>query len=161
MLLARNAAEELRLDKLVIMPSGSPPHKTLPEGTPDAAHRLEMSRLAAAELGGIAEVSDFELSGGASYTIDTVRMLLAKHRPEKLWLLLGSDAWESFHNWRGADEILKLAEVYVVPREIYPVSSTELRERLTTDSGQRAEDKLPAAVLNYIRKEGLYGVPKP
>ena len=146
---ARRALEELSLQKLIIMPSGDPPHKTMPEGTPSIFHRLTLCQLAFDSLPDT-EVSDFELEGGARYTIDTVKMLHERYKPDKLWLLLGSDAWESFHDWRCAEELRGLVEVYVVPRDIYPVSSTEMRDALDGD-------KLPAAVLNYIRKEGLYG----
>ena len=156
--LARHAVEALRPDKLIWMPSGDPPHKALPEGTPSGAHRLEMSRLAAAELGGIAEVSDFELAGGARYTIDTVKMLTARYQPEKLWLLLGSDMWDSFHSWYCANELRRLAEPFVVSRDIYPISSTELRKQLTVNNQQLTTDNIPLSVLDYIRKEGLYGV---
>jgi nicotinic acid mononucleotide adenylyltransferase len=96
------------------------------------------------------EVSDFELAGGARYTIDTVKMLRERYRPNKLRLLLGSDAWESFSGWRCAEELRALVEVFIISRDIYPVSSTEMRDTLDGD-------KIPAAVLDYIRKEGLYG----
>jgi nicotinate (nicotinamide) nucleotide adenylyltransferase len=145
--------EELSLDKLIIMPSGEPPHKTLPRGTPAAAHRLEMSRLTFEGLPGTA-VSDFELAGGASYTIDTVNMLIAEYQPKKLWLLMGSDMRDSFDSWHGAEELRRLVEPFVISRDVCPVSSTELRENLDGD-------KMPAAVLSYIRKKGLYGASDP
>jgi nicotinate-nucleotide adenylyltransferase len=151
--LARNALETLRPDRLIWMPSGDPPHKALPPGTPSAAHRLEMSRLAAGGLPG-AEVSDFELTGGARYTIDTVSMLMERYKPDKLWLLMGSDMRESFDTWYRADELRKLAEVYVFPRNIVPVSSTDVRRSLDGAN-------IPLNVWGYIQREGLYGCPKP
>jgi nicotinate-nucleotide adenylyltransferase len=148
--LVRRAIEELNPDKLLIMPSGDPPHRALPQGTPSAAHRLELCRLAFRGLPNT-EVSSFELNGGARYTIDTVKTLTAREQPEKLWLLLGSDAWEGYHQWHCAEELSGLVEVYVVSRGICPVSSTELRKSL---DGNR----IPASVLDYIRKEGLYSL---
>jgi nicotinate-nucleotide adenylyltransferase len=147
--LAENALETLRPDKLIWMPSGDPPHKTLPPGTPPAAHRLAMSRLAVEGLSNV-EVSDFEISGGARYTIDTVRMLHKQYRPERFWLLMGQDMRDSFETWRGADELRALTEIYVFPRNIIPVSSTELRECLD-------ETKVPPGVWNFILRERLYG----
>ncbi|MDR1669553.1 MAG: nicotinate-nicotinamide nucleotide adenylyltransferase [Oscillospiraceae bacterium] len=150
---AAEAIKTLRLDRLIWMPSGDPPHKTLPEETPSPAHRLAMSRLAAAGLRG-AEVSAFELDGGARYTVDTVRMLLEREKPEKLYLLMGSDQWEVFPTWRQADELLKLCEPYIFPRT--PVSSTEIRAQLREGRGK---ELLTPGVYDYIRSEGLYGNP--
>ena len=44
---AREAFALLSLDRLLLIPAGLPPHKELPAGSPTAAQRLEMSRLAA------------------------------------------------------------------------------------------------------------------
>ena len=43
---AEEAGRVLGLDQLLIVPDNVPPHKTLPEGSPDNAQRLEMARLA-------------------------------------------------------------------------------------------------------------------
>lgn len=156
-LLAQNAIETLKPDLLIWMPAGDPPHKTLPEGTPSAAHRLEMSRLAAAGLCRT-EVSDFELNGGARYTADTVDMLYARYSPDKLWLLIGQDMWDTFNTWYRSDELRKRCEIYVFPRDIEPVSSTELRALLAHGEG---ENLTSPAVWDYIRREGLYGDSQP
>lgn len=148
---AREAIDNLRLDTLIWMPSGNPPHKTLPEGTPSAPHRLAMSRLAVRGLPGT-EVSDFELRGGARYTYDTVCMLLEQRNPDKMFLLMGRDMWETFGSWYRAEELKKLCEPYVFPRT--PVSSTEARARLTAGGG---EELLPPEVFVFIQREGLYG----
>jgi nicotinate-nucleotide adenylyltransferase len=146
--LARNAIETLCPDKLIWMPSGDPPHKKLPPGTPSAAHRLEMSRLAIKGLPNT-EVSDFELMGGARYTIDTVRMLLDLYKPDKLWLMIGSDMWDCFDGWERAGELRELVEIYVFPRNIVPVSSTELR-------ASPDEAMIPETVWEYIQRKKLY-----
>ena len=44
---ARAVFELLKLDKLLLVPAGLPPHKALPAGSPTAEQRLEMTRLAA------------------------------------------------------------------------------------------------------------------
>ncbi len=42
----RLACESLRPDKLLVIPAAIPPHKPLPEGSPDAAERMELTRIA-------------------------------------------------------------------------------------------------------------------
>ena len=44
---ARAVFEMLKLDKLLIVPDGLPPHKELPPGSPTAEQRLALTCLAA------------------------------------------------------------------------------------------------------------------
>ena len=48
---AKAVFEMLELDELWLIPAGTPPHKTMPEGSPSSAQRLEMTRLAGEQLG--------------------------------------------------------------------------------------------------------------
>lgn len=48
---ARAVFDLLKLDKLLLVPAGMPPHKALPEGSPTPEQRLEMTRLAGEQLG--------------------------------------------------------------------------------------------------------------
>ena len=76
---ASAAAAELRLDVLLIVPSGVPPHKTLPPGSPAPEERLELTRLAFSGLA-CAEIIDMELrKEGVSYTVETMDVLLSKY----------------------------------------------------------------------------------
>ena len=61
---ARAVFELLKLDRLLVIPAGLPPHKDLPDHSPTAAQRLEMTRLAAEQMGldGKVEVVDIELT---------------------------------------------------------------------------------------------------
>ena len=59
------ASAYLKLDKLLLIPTGIPPHKALSEGMPSKEHRLAMTRLmgeqVALETGIEVEVSDMEM----------------------------------------------------------------------------------------------------
>ena len=48
---ARAVSGLLKLDKLLIIPTGHPPHKILPPGSPTPEQRLEMTRLAMEQTG--------------------------------------------------------------------------------------------------------------
>lgn len=109
---ARAVMELLRLDKLFLIPDGMPPHKDLASGSPTALQRLELTRLAAAELGDKAEVLDIELlRAGKSYTSDTLAQLRRQYPHDRLWLLMGSDMFLTFHQWHEPGKILSLAGV--------------------------------------------------
>ncbi len=110
---ARAAAVALKLDRLILIPDAVPPHKPLPEGSPTAEERLELTRIAAAQahLPCETEVSDIELRrGGMSYMADTIEALRAEVGEDaELWLLMGSDMFLTFDRWYMPERILKQA----------------------------------------------------
>ena len=182
--LARAAAEQLALDRLLIMPACVPPHKPLPDRvTPQ--QRYAMAALMAAPVGRCAQASDIELHRtGKSYTSDTLQTLHEQYPDAELWLLMGSDMFLSLHNWRRPEAIMAMAhiapfsreaedesaafaaqsarlerefgaQVTVVPNpQVVELSSTEVRAALAQGGG---EDLLPPPVWGYIRREHLYG----
>ncbi|EOS66483.1 nicotinate (nicotinamide) nucleotide adenylyltransferase [Oscillibacter sp. 1-3] len=109
---ARAAFEMLKLDKLLIVPDGQPPHKDLPPDSPAPEQRLALTRLAAEEMGDRAEVLDLELRReGRSYTSDTLTRLHALYPEDELWLLMGADMFLTLHRWHEPETILSLAGI--------------------------------------------------
>ena len=178
---ARQAISALKLDKLLLIPDRIAPHKVMPEGSASPEQRLRMLRLAVEDCAQI-EVSDIELRReGPSYTYVTVEQLREQYPDAKLFLLMGTDMFLSFHTWRNPDRILKEADLAVMYRgergereaieqriaqmreeghEVHPVmnrvtaiSSTQLRRLLAFGC---ADDFLPGRVGDYIRQQGLY-----
>ena len=104
----------LQLDKLLVIPTGNPPHKTLPAGSPGPERRLEMTRLAMeqAGLGEKVEVLDLELRReGNSYTADTLAWLKEQYPEDELWLLMGADMFLTLQAWHEPGRIFSLAGV--------------------------------------------------
>ena len=113
---AKQAVTALKLDKLVIVPTSIAPHKAIPEHSPTPRQRLEMLRIAAADCPK-AEVSDIELNrGGVSYTFQTVSELKERYPDAELILLMGSDMFLCFDQWKQPDDILKNVELGVFYR---------------------------------------------
>ncbi len=111
---ARAVFDLLRLDRLLVIPAGLPPHKDLPDHSPTPAQRLEMTRLAVEQMGldGQAEVLDMELSrAGKSYTSDTLAELKERYPDDELWLLMGTDMFLTLQAWHAPEEILSLAGI--------------------------------------------------
>ena len=111
---ARAVFELLGLDRLLLIPAGMPPHKPMPEGSPSAAQRLEMTRLAGEQLGlgDRVQVLDMELHReGKSYTADTLAILREAYPEDELWLLMGTDMFLTFQAWRQPEKILSLAGI--------------------------------------------------
>ncbi len=114
MMAAVTAVWALKLDKLLLIPAGIPPHKVLSEDAASAEHRLAMTRLAgeqiALESGAAVEVLDMEIArGGRSYTVDTLEVLKSEHPDDQLWLLMGTDMFLSFQTWREPERIVQYA----------------------------------------------------
>ena len=181
---AKAAVKRLRLEKLYLIPAGLPPHKALGTDAPPAGKRLEMTALAAEELGG--EALDLELKReGKSYTLDTLRELKKRFPKDHLFLLMGTDMFLSFQDWREPKKIAKLATLCAFSREtgdgmdeklaaqkkylkkdldadvelialprVVEISSTQLREDLAR-GGELAKQYLAPAIYGYILREGL------
>ena len=124
---AREAFALLSLDRLLLIPVGLPPHKELPAGSPTAAQRLEMTRLAAeaTELGDRVEVLDLELRReGRSFTSDTLEALKAQYPEDELWLLMGTDMFLSLQTWHEPERVLSLVNIAAFGRRAADTESS-------------------------------------
>lgn len=172
--LAKAAADELKLDKLLVIPSCIPPHKIAAK-LADGQERLEMCRLAFS-CDPRFEVSPMELERGSrSYTVETLRELKALYPDSELYFIVGSDMLESFDKWYLWQEILslsvlcaasreegyspdlsrfgKLAErIKIITLDPLEVSSTQIRN----SAGEVSPELLDPKVAAYIREHGLY-----
>ena len=96
---AMTISEQLKPDKLLIIPANIPPHKELAEGSPDAHERLLLTQLAFSDMPNV-EVSDIELHReGKSYTASTVELLMQQYPDAELYLAMGTDMLLSFEEW--------------------------------------------------------------
>ncbi len=179
---ARMFAAAESLDKLLIIPTFIPPHKTETSAVP-AEERLEMCRLAFTDDN--FDVSDIEVRRkGKSYTFDTLTELKEMYRSDDFYLLCGTDMLLSFEKWyrfaailsmctvvcmrreenaetgvKLAEKIVELkeqcaADVRLIDAPPLEVSSTEIREKLSR--GENVNDLLPTDVYRYIKEKGLY-----
>ncbi len=130
--LALELMERCGLSEVWFCPAQANPLKTR-QSIASAQHRLEMVQLAIEEFPGFKAI-DLELKRpGPSYTIDTVRALLGGETEHSFRLLLGDDAFGSFHLWKEAEELARLAPPIVGLRSrvpIAPVGSPDLIEIL-------------------------------
>jgi len=111
---AKAVFEMLGLDLLLLIPAGVPPHKQMPEGSPTADQRLEMTRLAGEQLGlgNQVRILDLELKReGRSFTADTLEELKKQYPEDELWLLMGTDMFLTLQAWRSPEKILSLAGI--------------------------------------------------
>jgi nicotinate-nucleotide adenylyltransferase len=177
--LAQEAASQLGLERVLLVPTGEAPHKRIePEPGPEV--RLEMTRMAAANDPKL-EVIDWEVANeGPSYTYLTLEKLLEFHPDDEKWLLMGADVAASLESWMRPDRVVELARIGIAARPGTPiaeaeaalerlgvrdqaevvrmpeidVSSTGIRERVA--AGRPTRYLLPEGVRDAIERRGLY-----
>ncbi len=169
--IAEEAVLRFHLDRLLFVPAGSPPHKTAAGLTPYEA-RFRMVEIACAPYP-FFEASRLEDREGRSYTIDTVRRFRSTLAPaDRLFFLIGADAFDEIESWNDWRELIGLIEFIVVTRPggayrvpagatvhrleglELPISSSSIRARLA--AGEPTPE-LPAQVRAFIEAHHLYG----
>ncbi|HHY47008.1 MAG TPA: nicotinate-nucleotide adenylyltransferase [Firmicutes bacterium] len=181
---AEAARVEFRLDVVVFVPSGIPPHKK-PYDVSPAEDRYLMTVLATA-TNPYFKVSRIEMEReGPSYTVDTIREFASRLGPGiQLFFITGADATLEIVTWKDSDELLrqcsfiaatrpgyqreKIEEevtrikdrcpngIYILEVPALAISSTDIRRRVR--EGKPIKYLVPESVESYIFKAGLYKV---
>ena len=168
LILAREALEQLGLDRVVFVPAARSPFKPGVIST-SAEVRLEMVRAAIDGEDDFA-IDDSEISrGGTSYTIDTVLAAQERWPAAELWWLIGEDHVGELAKWHRSEELRGLVRFAVFARRVaveavshgFPrierrvdVSATEIRARVAR--GVSIRYLLPEAVRVLIEQYRLY-----
>ncbi len=165
--------KSLKLDRVIFVPAGRPPHKN--EALVTAAkHRLKMLKLAVKTLPGF-EISGYELKKkGKSYTIDTVRYFKKKlKKKDKLYFIAGSDITGQIESWKEWENFIKEVELVIIARPGFnpgkkaskfgtllkikniDISSSGIRKLIK--KGRPVAGMVPKMVEKYIYEQKLYG----
>ncbi|MCL2044865.1 MAG: nicotinate (nicotinamide) nucleotide adenylyltransferase [Oscillospiraceae bacterium] len=179
---AKAAVDQLALDKLIIIPAGIPPHKSLPEDSPSAQMRLHMTRGAFQNIAQ-AEISDMEIfSEKPIYTSQTVAKLKEQYPDAQMFLLVGTDMYLTLETWKDSSYLLsavipavfsrgamdlqsilehsqKLKDEYNIETEIVQsdaveISSSQLRQQFSQREGI---GYITDTNYSYIISNRLYG----
>lgn len=175
-----DARRQLALDRVVIVPTGEPYHKSS-GSDPGRELRFRMAEAAFADVEATT-ISRAEVDRpGPSFSYVTLEQIAESSPTGEIVLLMGADAARSFSDWSHPERILELARIAVFPRpgvdreevrqvfegldglgqlefldfEEAGVSSSEVRQRI--GSGLSIEDLVPQSVVEIINNEGVYG----
>ena len=162
------------LNKIVFIPNRIHPFSKR-QNIISAEIRAEMIKIA------INDFPDFEMSTielkrpGISYTVDTIRAMIAEFPFAEIYYIMGEDNLEKFESWKEAVEILNLAQVVTFRRSntvkdkqlnintnkmlklkspYVDISSTEVRNRIKNH--WNFQSLLCPDVYQYIVKHNLY-----
>ncbi|HTW64297.1 MAG TPA: nicotinate-nucleotide adenylyltransferase [Bryobacteraceae bacterium] len=166
---AREAADQFKLDQVWFIPAAHPPHKSSLTGA-NYEDRLRMTELAC-EADPRFIASRLEEGAGKSYSIDTVERV--RSLGQQPYFIIGADAFAEIATWHRWQDLVCLTEFIVVTRPGHPyssppgaqvhrldtvalpVSSSEIRRKLAEGE---IPSELPGAVAGYITAHGLYHV---
>lgn len=178
--LARAALESGRVERVLFLPTGNPPHKK--EGLADKFDRLRMVELAVEHEAGMAVCREEIDRDGVIYTVDTLAALKRKMPDCTLTYLIGADTLRALGTWRRVETVIERCRFLVMMREgetreevirlaglwtqrgaqidfldarKMDISSTQIREQI--QKGLPFERLVPQAVADYIHEHGLYG----
>jgi nicotinate-nucleotide adenylyltransferase len=116
LIIAEQAAEALRADRVLFVPCSIPPHKDAAGLTP-GPHRLKMIALAARGNPKF-RASNIELArGGVSYTVDTIEQLRGMYGLRvKIWFVIGADSLRELASWKNYRRILDRCTIVTAGR---------------------------------------------
>ncbi|MEG9430504.1 MAG: nicotinate (nicotinamide) nucleotide adenylyltransferase [Christensenellaceae bacterium] len=172
------AIDELKLDKIFIVPTFLPPHKNVSPAS--GADRINMLKIAFRGEKK-AEISDFELkNAGKSYSYITAEHFRSLYPDAEIFMLVGGDMLKDFKTWKNPERILNAVNLAAVFREDYDfnekaerkyfksafnkdftlldfvgkeISSTEIRTYLAFNIKPQGIDE---KVIDYINKNAVY-----
>ncbi|MCB5231141.1 MAG: nicotinate-nucleotide adenylyltransferase [Candidatus Cloacimonas sp.] len=173
--IAKRTYEELNLDKILFTPSCAPPHK-VDKNIVDYPYRMAMIEIALKDYPHF-QPSDFDFTPGAtSYTKHLIESCQLVYPRAEIYFIIGGDQLTKLHTWYEIEWLFKqlrfaafyrpgteidlsnltpyLDRIVQIEMEPIAVSSEQIRDRLR--GGLSVERMLPANVLDFIQKQGLY-----
>lgn len=109
------------------------------------------------------------LRGGATYAVDTLRILKSAHPDTDYVYIIGLDSLKNLSHWKDAETLKRLCTFACAAREgqvphqpgvqilrtsIPDISSARIRQMV--QSGQNADAFMPQNVARYVAERGLY-----
>lgn len=182
LIVAEEIRESMKLDRVVFIPTGNPPHKVSSRVT-GAEHRFGMVQCAI-RSNPFFEASRIEIErAGLTYTIDTLEQLMSVYKENtRLFFITGADVIPELLTWKDYRRLFSLCEfiavlrpgykkdefmrkievlkseyeakIYTVNAPLIGISSTTIRERVK--DGKSIKYLVPEGVEEYIRSNGLY-----
>ncbi len=182
LIMAELAREKFKLDKVLFIPTGNPPHKNNLDVTP-AEQRYNMV-CRATESNDYFETLRTEIDRvGYTYAVDTLNELRQAYgKDTEFYYIIGADVVFDLLNWKNSKEVLRLCEFIAVQRPGFEkerfadcvrklqtdygavvhtlnmpqieISSTGIRERVSR--GGSVKYLVPESVEECILNQGLY-----
>ena len=138
----------------------------------DPVHKVNMIQLTIKDFSDFV-IDTYELEQKEQpYSIETLRYFQKKYPKDRLYLLIGQDQANSFHMWKEAEEIAKIAQIVYFSRPKYVVNQENVNKYhmqalegkeidvSSSDIRELKSIKVANSVLEYIENNDLYFINK-
>ena len=158
---ARAADRRFNFDELHFIPASRPPHK-LKQHLAPFPHRFAMVSLASTEhphfVPSLAEAGEDFSGTQLHYSVDTVRYFRHVYHGDRLFFMIGADAFLDIPMWKEYETLLTLCDFIIANR---PGIRTEaLRLVIPPDLMARADEKKeedpPSQVVAQLHRTSVY-----
>lgn len=137
--IATKIYRHLDLQAVHLIPCYQPVHRNMPVAS--ASDRLAMVKLATADQAGLIADDREIIRGGPSYMVKTLQSLRQDFPQTPLCLMMATDAFQYFDQWKDWQEIANIAHLVIVNRDNCPLANnTALRTLLETKQIKNPQD---------------------
>ena len=148
LIVAQSVLEEFKLDRIVFVPAGNPPHKLKYSAY---AVRYKMTQLATTSNKKFS-VSDIEKKiFGKTYTVEVIKKLKKKIKGS-IYLIIGSDQWQEIKTWKTPKALFRECKIVVVPRPNYGIKIERSLSKLISISHSPLVDISSSNIRKRARK---------
>jgi len=152
--IVRQTQQLFNMSKIIVVPTYQNPLKDSLPSVPEEL-RLKMLYLTFKSHKNV-EISDFELQKRKiSYTYQTLTYFKKQYSDHQLFLIMGEDAYSSFHLWAEADKILKLSNILVFYRPGMKKSDTKSFSRESSEGVKWIKTIIPDISASEIRQSSI------
>ena len=126
-LVIENLLELIKLDELIVIPNGTPPHKGKRIGE---TNKLRMTKLALGHIDKV-KIDDREIiKETPSYAFLTFKELQKENPNDTLLWIMGSDSYSKIDTWHRYEEFIEEVNLVILSRPDCPVKKDSFAERL-------------------------------
>ncbi len=169
LVIAEQVLEKADLDEIRFLPNHVPPHKQADERVSVNQRVIMLQKAIKGQPRFSIERIELEREG-ASYTYDTIKLLMEREETTEFSFIIGGDMIEYLPKWHRIEELQKMVKFIGVNRPAYAhetpfdvqlikvpnidLSSSYIRD--TVKKGQSVRYLVPDDVYRFIKEEGLY-----
>ena len=126
-LVIENLLELIKLDELIVIPNGTPPHKEKRIGE---TNKLRMTKLALGHIDKV-KIDDREIiKETPSYAFLTFKELQKENPNDTLLWIMGSDSYSKIDTWHRYEEFIQEVNLVILSRPDCPIKKDSFAERL-------------------------------
>ncbi|MFC1512524.1 nicotinate-nucleotide adenylyltransferase [bacterium] len=173
LIIAQACINEFKLDKIIFIPAGAPPHKKKTKISP-LQDRYKMVSIALQD-NSLFEVSAVEISNKKNiYSYQTIAYFKKMYPFDKFFFIIGSDSLLNIHTWKKGIKLLDMCNFIVIPRPGYDIKkvkkihknvsmlkniqisicATDIRKNRR--KGKSIKYLVPSEIEYYIKSKKLY-----